>query len=86
MPCVYNDISTESEVQIPNMSCQFKESFDAALPWHCIVGKKWDPGSKREKSPHLILVGKLGKLGQIRKVHLKNLETSSGNQEFFSSK
>ena len=44
MPCVYNVISTESEVQIPNMSCQFKESFDAALPWHCIVGKKWDPG------------------------------------------
>ena len=29
---------------------------------------------KKKKGPHLILVGKLGKVSQIRKVHLENQE------------
>ena len=29
---------------------------------------------KQKKGPHLILVGKIGKSGQIRKVHLEDQE------------
>ena len=36
---------------------------------------------KEKKGPYLILVGKLGKLIQIRKVHWVNQEILSANQE-----
>ena len=39
---------------------------------------------KKKKGPHLILVGKLGKLGPIRKIHWVNQEMLSENQENYA--
>ena len=56
--------------------------------WKNEVVRKVRPHIRKEKikkkGPHLILVGKLGKLGPIRKIHWVNQEILSENQENYA--